>query len=131
MITAIEIPDGVSDPRLMALAKAVNGKTLLIFDPTDEETPVGLIRAELQGAYGNISNGKDSQVLALPVLAPESSGLVRKGSFTLTADGALAGDVQRFSQETMPPTSAGLSKRTTRKSCTKSWRMGSEAICPG
>ncbi len=57
MISAIEIPDGVSDPRLLALVKAVNGKTLLIFDPTDEETPVGLIRAALQGAYGNISNG--------------------------------------------------------------------------
>jgi hypothetical protein len=93
MITAIEVPDGVSDPRLLALAKAVNGKTLLIFDPTDEETPVGLIRAALQGAYGNISNGPDSQVLPLPVLAPDSAGLTRKGSFTLTADGALAGDV--------------------------------------
>jgi hypothetical protein len=93
MITAIEIPDGVSDPRLLALVKAVNGKTLLIFDPTDEETPVGLIRAALQGAYGNISNGTDSQVLPLPVLPPESAGLTRNGSFTLTADGALAGDV--------------------------------------
>ena len=93
MITAIEVPDGINDPRLLALVKAINGKTLLIFDPTDEETPVGLIRAALQGAYGNISNGPDSQVLPLPVLPPESSGLTRKGSFTLTADGALAGDV--------------------------------------
>jgi hypothetical protein len=93
MITAIEIPSGLSDPRLLALVKAVNGKTLLIFDPTDEETPVGLIRAALQGAYGNISNGPDSQVLPLPVLPPESSGLTRKGSFTLTPDGAISGDV--------------------------------------
>ncbi len=93
MITAIEVPDGVNDPRLVALVKAVNGKHLLIFDPTDEETPVGLIRGALQGAYGNISNGGDSQVLPLPVLPPESAGLSRKGSFTLTADGALAGDV--------------------------------------
>jgi hypothetical protein len=93
MITAIEVPDGISDPRLAALVKAVNGKTLLIFDPTDEETPVGLIRAALQGAYGNISNGPDSQVLPLPVLPPETAGLTRKGSFTLTSDGTLAGDV--------------------------------------
>jgi hypothetical protein len=93
MITAIELPDGENDPRLLARVKAANGKTLLIFDPTDEETPVGLIRAALQGAYGNISNGTDSQVLLMPVLPPESSGLVRKGSFTLTPDGALAGDV--------------------------------------
>jgi hypothetical protein len=93
MITAIELPEGENDPRLMARVKAVNGKTLLIFDPTDEVTPVGLIRSELQGAYGNISNGPDSQVLPLPVLPPESGGQTRKGAFTLTADGALAGDV--------------------------------------
>jgi hypothetical protein len=96
MITAIELPDGDTDPRLMARVKAVNGKTLLIFDPTDEVTPVGLIRAQLQGAYGNISNGPDSQVLLMPVLAPESAGLTRKGSFTLAADGALVGDISEI-----------------------------------
>jgi hypothetical protein len=93
MITAIELPDGDSDPRLMARVKAANGKTLLIFDPTDEKDPVGLIRADLQGGWGYIGNGADSQVLQMPVLAPESAGLSRKGSFTLSVDGALAGDV--------------------------------------
>ena len=80
-------------PACWPSSRRSNGKTLLIFDPTDEETPVGLIRAALQGAYGNISNGTDSQVLPLPVLPPDSAGLTRNGSFTLTADGALAGDV--------------------------------------
>ncbi len=93
MITAIELPDGENDPRLLARVKAVNGKTLLIFDPTDEQTPVGLIRAALQGAYGNISNGQDSQVLHMPELPPESAGVSRKGTFTLTADGTLSGDI--------------------------------------
>ena len=93
MITAIELPDGESDPRLMARVKAASGKTMLIFDPTDEVTPVGLIRSALQGAYGNISNGADSQVLQMPVLAPQSAGLTRSGSFTLTEDGAISGDV--------------------------------------
>ena len=93
MITAIELPDGEKDPRLMARVKAVTGKTLLIFDPTDEQTPIGLIRADLQGAWANISNGADSQVLEMPVLAPESSGLTRKGSFNLSSDGVLAGDL--------------------------------------
>jgi hypothetical protein len=93
MITAIELPDGEKDPRLAARVKAVNGKTLLIFDPTDEVTPVGLIGADLQGAWGNISNGPDSQVIQMPVLMPELAGLSRKGTFKLTADGSLAGDV--------------------------------------
>jgi len=93
MITAIELPDGEKDSRLQARVKAANGKTLLIFDPTDEETPVGLIRGELQGAYGNISEGADSQVLQMPVLAPDSASMNRKGSFVLTADGTLSGDI--------------------------------------
>jgi hypothetical protein len=93
MITAIELPDGENDPRLVARVKAANGKTLLIFDPTDEKTPIGLIPAELQGAWGNVANGADSQVLQMPVLPPETAGLNRKGTFTLTADGVLAGDV--------------------------------------
>jgi len=93
MITAIELPDGENDPRLFARVKLANGKALLIFDPTDEQTPVGLIRAALQGAWGNISYGADSQVLQMPVLPPEVAGLSRRGAFTLTADGALTGDI--------------------------------------
>jgi hypothetical protein len=96
MITAIELPPGENDPRLMARVKAADGKTLLIFDPTDQETPVGLIRSALQGAYGNISNGEYSQVLEMPVLAPQSAGLTRTGAFTLTEDGAIAGDVSEI-----------------------------------
>ncbi len=93
MITAIELPDGENDPRLMARVSSANGKRMLVFDPTDEETPVGLIRGELQGAYGNLADGADSQLLALPVLPPDSGGLSRKGQFILNADGSLAGDV--------------------------------------
>ncbi|MDR3750830.1 MAG: DUF3857 and transglutaminase domain-containing protein [Terracidiphilus sp.] len=93
MITAIELPERDNDPRLAARVKAANGKTLLIFDPTDEVTPVGLIRGDLQGAWGYIANGPDSQVLQMPVLSPETAGLSRKGSFTLTADGVLTGDI--------------------------------------
>lgn len=93
MITAIELPSGESDPRLLARTKTANGKTLLIFDPTDEVTPVGLIRSELQGGWGNISTGADSQVLRMPVLPPDAEGLTRKGSFTLALDGTLSGDI--------------------------------------
>lgn len=93
MITAIELLPGDDDPRLMARVKIANGKTLLVFDPTDEETPVGLIRGQLQGAYGNISDGADSQVLEMPVLPPESAEQSHKGTFAMTADGTLSGEI--------------------------------------
>jgi hypothetical protein len=94
MITAIELPPGENDPRLIARAKTVGGKEVLIFDPTDEVTPVGLIRSELQGGYGNLADGQDSQVLRMPVMPPEAEGEVRKGDFILSADGNLDGTLK-------------------------------------
>jgi hypothetical protein len=41
MITAIEIPPDVEDARLKAIVKGKDGKRYLIFDPTNERTPVG------------------------------------------------------------------------------------------
>ncbi len=96
MITAIEIPDDVHDARLQAVVTAKSGKRYLIFDPTDERTPVGNLRPELQGGYGLLCAGAASQVMALPVLAPDANGTERKGSFVLTADGALSGKVDTF-----------------------------------
>ena len=93
MITAIEIPPGESDARLQARVKAADGRVLLIFDPTDEVTPVGLIRGDLQGAWGNLSDGDASQALKMPVLEPRFAGMDRDGSFTLAADGTLSGEV--------------------------------------
>ncbi len=93
MITAIEIPSGVDDPRLKAIVKARNGARYLIFDPTDERTPVGNLRSDLQGSYGILSAADASQVVALPVLAPDANGTDRRGAFTLAADGAISGSV--------------------------------------
>jgi hypothetical protein len=93
MITAIEIPPDVNDPRLMAITKGHDGRRYLIFDPTNERTPVGNLPSYLQGSYGTLAAGPASQVLALPILPPEANGNLRKGSFTLAADGTLTGQV--------------------------------------
>jgi len=97
MITAIEIPDDVVkagiDPRLKAIVKARNGKQYLIFDPTNQTTPVGNLPSYEQGSYGLLSAGTASQVIGLPVLAPDANGTEQKGVFTLMADGALTGSV--------------------------------------
>jgi hypothetical protein len=96
MITAIEIPPDVNDPRLQAIAKAKDGNRYLIFDPTNEHTAIGNLPYYLQGGYGTLAAGPASQVIALPVLGPDASGTEQKGSFTLSADGTLAGSVDAF-----------------------------------
>ncbi len=93
MITAIELPAEVNDPRLQAVVKANDGKRYLIFDPTNERTPVGNLPAYEQGSYGLLAAGASSQVIALPVLAPDENGTERKGTFALAADGTLTGTV--------------------------------------
>ena len=94
MITAIEVPSDVNDPRLIATVKAHDGKRYLIFDPTNERTPVGNLPSYLQGSYGTLAAGTASQVIELPMLPPEANGTVRKGEFSLAADGTLTGQVE-------------------------------------
>ena len=94
MITAIEVPSDVNDPRLIAIVKAHDGKRYLIFDPTNERTPVGNLPSYLQGSYGTLAAGTASQVIELPILPPDANGTVRKGQFALAADGTLTGQVE-------------------------------------
>jgi uncharacterized protein DUF3857/transglutaminase superfamily protein len=93
MITAIEVPADVQDPRLMAIVKATDSKRYLIFDPTNERTPVGNLPSYLQGSYGTLCAGSASQIIKLPVLPPDANPNERKGSFTLAPDGTLTGSV--------------------------------------
>jgi hypothetical protein len=93
MITAIEVPADVQDPRLKAIVKAKDGKRYLIFDPTNERVPVGNLPDYEQGSYGTLAAGASSQVIALPVLDPDANPNQRNGSFALAADGTLTGSV--------------------------------------
>jgi len=97
MITAIELPADLEDPRLKAVVKAKDGKRYLIFDPTDERTPAGNLPSNEQGGYGTLAAGASSQIVALPVLDPDANGSERKGSFTLSTDGTLTGSVDSSS----------------------------------
>jgi hypothetical protein len=93
MITAIEIPADNQDSRFQAIAKSKSGKRYLIFDPTDERTVVGNLRSELQGSYGMLGAGNDSELLAIPILIPDANMNTSIGSFTLQVDGTLTGSV--------------------------------------
>lgn len=91
MITAIQVPAEIEDPRLPAISKGKDGTRYLIFDPTNQETPVGDLPAYEEGSYGILAAGPASQLLALPVLPPEANKIERQGAFTLSADGVLSG----------------------------------------
>ena len=93
MIGAIEVPRGYESPKLHSVVTAKTGKRYLIFDPTWYMTPFGQLEDNLQGSYGVLIEGKDSQVIELPVLDPTLNTIRRSGKFELSADGTLKGSV--------------------------------------
>lgn len=93
VIIGIEIPKGYDNPRLQAVVTAKTGKRYLIFDPTNPYVPIGELPAYLQGGYGLLSAGSDSQIIALPILNPHVDAVQRTAKFALAPDGTLTGDV--------------------------------------
>jgi hypothetical protein len=93
MIAAIEVPSGYASPRLHSVVTAASGRHYLIFDPTWEKTPFGQLEHNLQGSYGILLEGPETQAIQLPVLDPALNTIHRNASFQLDADGVLKGSV--------------------------------------
>jgi hypothetical protein len=93
MIAAIEVPKGYSSPRLHSVVTAQTGRQYLIFDPTWDKTPFGQLEHELQGSFGVLMEGAETQAIQLPVLDPALNTIHRSASFKLDSDGVLKGTV--------------------------------------
>jgi Domain of Unknown Function with PDB structure (DUF3857)/Transglutaminase-like superfamily len=93
MIAAIEIPKGYESPKLKSVVTAKTGRRYLIFDPTWEKTAFGQLEHNLQGGYGVLTEGADSQVIQFPVLSPTLNTIHRSASFQLQDDGSLKGNI--------------------------------------
>lgn len=92
-IAAIEIPEGYSDARLKTIVKMRNGQRFLIFDPTNQYVPLGLLPTYLQGSFGILVNGVNSQVVQLPVVPPDADVTERMANLQLDPDGTLRGSI--------------------------------------
>jgi len=93
MIAAIEIPKGYTSPKLRSVDTAKNGRQYLIFDPTWDKTAFGQLEHNLQGGYGVLMEGNESQIIQFPVLPPDLNTIRRTASFQLQPDGGLKGSV--------------------------------------
>jgi hypothetical protein len=92
-IAAIELPPGYDDPQMQAIVTARTGQRYLIFDPTNQYIPIGLLPTYLQGGYGILVAAQKSQVIQLPTMKPDSDSVQRSAQFELTGDGTLKGAV--------------------------------------
>ena len=67
---------------------------LLIFDPTDSETPIGDLPYHMQGSLALIDSKIATELVKMPITPPEMNQLERVATLQLQADGAIAGMIQ-------------------------------------
>jgi transglutaminase-like putative cysteine protease len=92
VILAVRLPEGLGDASLRAVLDHPKLGRLLFFDPTDEWTPFGSLRGELQANYGLLVTGEGGELIKVPQLPAELNGVVRSAKLTLTSSGTLSGD---------------------------------------
>jgi hypothetical protein len=93
-ILAIKLPDGVTDPSLIATMQHPKLGRLLFFDPTNELIPFGQLTGYLQANYGLLVTPSGGELVELPQQPSAMNSIERTAKLTLDATGTLQGDVQ-------------------------------------
>ena len=93
-IIAIQLPENISSPSLIATMQHPKLGKLLFFDPTDELTPFGQIRGALQANYGLLVTPDGGELVELPTLPPVMNSIHRTAKFSLDPTGRLQGEVE-------------------------------------
>ena len=94
VILAIKLPEDVQDSRYQAVLNHSKLGRLLIFDPTNEKTPIGQLSGYLQGNYALLVTPEGGELVETPQLPTKSNGLVRMAKLQLEPHGSLSGEVQ-------------------------------------
>jgi hypothetical protein len=93
VILAIRLPEGSEDPRLLATVVHPKLGKLLFFDPTDTLTPLGQLSGALQSNYGLLVSPDGSELIRMPQLPADTSGVRRIASMVLDEKGTLSGEI--------------------------------------
>jgi uncharacterized protein DUF3857/transglutaminase superfamily protein len=92
-ILAVHLPDDVKDASLQAVFEHPRLGRLLIFDPTDELTPYGQLRGNLQANYALLVAPDGGELILLPKLPAFINGIRRDAKLTLSSTGVLTGEI--------------------------------------
>jgi hypothetical protein len=89
-IIAVEV---AAETRLAAVTTPQNMGALLLFDPTDEQTPVGALPLYLQDSFGLVVKPKGGALIRAPFSPAEANVSVRQVTGVLARDGTLKATV--------------------------------------
>lgn len=94
VIIGVRVSDATLTPTVL---DAPGIGRLLIFDPTDDQTPVGDLPSYLQGSLALIEAGDKGTLVRMPALPPEASGADLSIEATMSASGDLKAAVDQNS----------------------------------
>jgi len=95
-ITAIRLPEGLTDPSLVATMQHPELGKILFFDPTDDMTAFGQIRGALQANYGLLVTPVGGELVLLPQQPSNMNSIQRTAKLMLDTAGTLKGDVKEL-----------------------------------
>lgn len=93
-IIAVKVGDDIQLPTV--INHATLGR-LLIFDATDDDTPVGDLPEHEQGSFALIAAGDQGSLERMPVLPPESSNMDRQTELVLSSEGSVTAVIKERS----------------------------------
>ncbi|HEX5084961.1 MAG TPA: DUF3857 and transglutaminase domain-containing protein [Blastocatellia bacterium] len=93
-IIAVKVSD---ETQASTIVKHPSLGRLLIFDPTDDDTPIGDLPGHEQGSYALIVAGDAGELMKMPVMPPEANRLERVVEAELDAEGSLTAKVSERS----------------------------------
>jgi hypothetical protein len=110
-IVAVRVSDETQAPSVVTHPSL--GR-LLIFDATDDHTPVGDLPDHEQGSWALVAAGAEGTLMRMPVTPPEANRLEREAEVTLTADGRIAVTLRERSQGQSAVRERGMFRQLSR-----------------
>ncbi|HTX16876.1 MAG TPA: DUF3857 and transglutaminase domain-containing protein [Candidatus Baltobacteraceae bacterium] len=95
-ILAIRLPDSIPSDTLYSVVNDPKLGRLLIFDPTNEQVPLGYIPWYEQSSYGLVVAPGGGELISLPLLPGATNRLLRTATFNLNATGDLSGEIREL-----------------------------------
>jgi hypothetical protein len=92
-IIAIKVPDDAPKDLPAAVQHPTLGR-LLLFDPTNDTVPIGLLPTYLQDNRGLLVAGSGGELLEMPLMPSKASRLTIGATLALSTEGTLSGDVR-------------------------------------
>jgi len=95
-ILAVKLPDGLTDPSLIATMDHPKLGKLLFFDPTNDLIPFGQLPGYLQANYGLLVTPNGGELVELPQQPSSMNSIQRTAKLTLDTSGTLKGEVKEM-----------------------------------